>query len=163
MGSLEIRPAQPADIPAILLLLRELAAFESHLDRVHIDAARLTEYAFGPKAFVELLIAILDGQPVAYALFFPHFASFRGLPWLYLEDIYVQSVTRGHGVGRALMARLARITIDRGWAGMAWGVLDWNQNAFAFYRGLGAVDSNGHVTMEISGEGLQRLALTISQ
>jgi GNAT superfamily N-acetyltransferase len=76
---------------------------------------------------------------------------------LYLEDLYVQPRARGQGVGVAMMARLGRIAIRRGWAGMVWGVLDWNAPAFAFYERLGASRSNGAVTMEISGEALDRL------
>jgi GNAT superfamily N-acetyltransferase len=158
MANLEIRGAEPSDIPAILGLLRELASYENKLDRVHNNEARLAEHAFGEKACVEVLVGAIDGEIVSYALFFPHYASFRGLPWLYLEDLYVRPSVRGSGVGRAMMARLARLTVDRGWPGMVWAVLDWNQPAFAFYRGLGAVDSNGHVAMELSGGALERLA-----
>ena len=158
MPNLEIRPARPADIPAILSLLRELAAYEGHLDRVQIDAARLSEHVFGDRPCAEILLATLDSDPAGYALFFPHFASFRGLPWLYLEDICVHAQARGRGIGRALMAALARITIDRGWAGMVWQVLDWNEPAFAFYDTLGAIKTNGHVAMELSGAELESLA-----
>jgi len=158
MQSIEIRKAEPGDIPVILSLLRELAAYEHKLDRVLIDEALLAEHAFGQKPSAEVLLGLLDGAAVSYAIFFPHFASFRGLPWLYLEDLYVQPRARGQGVGRAMMASLARLTTDRGWAGMAWGVLDWNEPAFAFYGALGATRSNGPVQMELSGEALDRLA-----
>ena len=70
----------------------------------------------------------------------------------------MQPDARGHGVGRAMMAQLARVTVQRGWAGMAWGVLDWNEPAFAFYRGLGAASSNDHVSMDLTGDALLRLA-----
>jgi GNAT superfamily N-acetyltransferase len=158
MGTFEIRKAERADIPAILSLLRELAAYEKKLDRVLIDEALLDRHAFGEKACAEVLLGWLDGKPVSYALFFPHFASFGGVPWMYLEDLYVQPHVRGQGAGRAMMASLARLTLDRGWAGIAWGVLDWNEPALAFYRKLGAGESNGHVPMELSGGALEQLA-----
>ena len=104
------------------------------------------------------LLGLLDGNAVSYAIFFPHFGSYRGCPWLYLEDLYVQPGARGHGVGRAMMAHLARVTVQRGWAGMAWGVLDWNESAFKFYSSLGAAKSNGHVSMDLTGDALLRLA-----
>ena len=153
-----IRPANRNDIPTILSLLRELAAYEGNLERVRIDETLLAEHAFSERACVELRLGLLDGVPVAYALFFPHFASFRGLPWLYLEDLYVQPAARGTGMGRAMMAHLAGLTLERGWAGMVWGVLDWNQPAFAFYHRLGAARSNGHVSMELTGDALRNLA-----
>jgi len=158
MGSVTVRAATPGDIPTVLSLLRELAAYEGKLDCVRIDESLLAEYAFGERACIEVLLGLLDGNAVSYAIFFPHFGSYRGRPWLYLEDLYVQPDARGHGVGRTIMAHLASITVQRGWAGMAWGVLDWNEPAFTFYRGLGATESNGHVSMDLTGDALLRLA-----
>jgi GNAT superfamily N-acetyltransferase len=158
MPSVKLRPALPEDIPAILSLLRELAEYEHKLEKVCIDETLLARYAFGPGACAEVLLADLEGAPVSYALFFPHFASFGGRPWLYLEDLYVQPRGRGQGVGRTMMARLARIVRERGWAGMAWEVLEWNQPAFAFYERLGAGRSGGNVSMELNGPALEELA-----
>lgn len=154
----EIRRAERADIRVLLSLLRELAAYEKLADRVQIDEARMAEYVIGEHAVAEALLAFLDGEPVCYALFYPVFPSFRGLPWLYLEDLYVQPRARGCGVGRAMMAHLARIALERGWVAMAWGVLDWNEPAFGFYETLGAVRSTIPVQMELQGEALERLA-----
>jgi GNAT superfamily N-acetyltransferase len=158
MSAVTVRTATPEDIPTVLSLLRELAAYEGKLDCVRIDESLLAEHAFGERACIEVLVGLLDGKAVSYAIFFPHFGSYRGCPWLYLEDLYVQSGARGHGVGRAMMAYLARVTVQRGWAGMAWGVLDWNESAFTFYRGLGAATSNGHVSMDLTGDALVKLA-----
>jgi GNAT superfamily N-acetyltransferase len=158
MGDIAVRAATMSDIPNVLLLLRELAAYEGKLDCVRIDEALLGEHAFGAHACIEVLLGLLDGNAVSYAIFFPHFASYCGRPWLYLEDLYVQPGARGQGVGRAMMAHLAGITLQRGWAGMAWGVLDWNEAAFRFYRGLGAITSNDHVSMDLAGDALRRLA-----
>ena len=158
MSTVSVRAATPGDIPTVLSLLRELAAYEGKLDCVRIDESLLAEHAFGERACIEVLLGLLDGNPVSYAIFFPHFGSYRGRPWLYLKDLYVQPGARGHGVGRAMMAHLARVTVQRGWAGMAWGVLVWNEPAFKFYRGLGAAASNGHVSMDLTGDALLRLA-----
>jgi len=121
-------------------------------------SSQIAEHAFGPCPCVEMLLGSVDGRAVSYAIFFPHFGSFRGRPWLYLEDLYVQPAARGTGVGRAMMSALARIVVERSWAGMTWGVLEWNEPAFRFYEGLGAVRANGHVYMELSGEALERVA-----
>ena len=142
----------------VLSLLRELAAYEGKLDIVSIDEALLAEHAFSERGCSEVLLGLLDGNAVSYAIFFPHFGSFRGRPWLYLEDIYVQPGARGAGVGRAIMAHLARLTVQRAWAGMSWSVLDWNEPAFAFYHSLGAAKSNGHISMDLTGEALLKLA-----
>ena len=158
MGIVAIRPATPGDIATVLSLLRELAAHEGKLESVRIDEGLLAEHAFGERACIEVLLGLLDGSVVSYAIFFPHFGSYGGRPWLYLEDLYVQLGARGAGVGRRMMAYMARLTMERGWAGMAWSVLDWNEPAFAFYRGLGATNANGHVSMDLTGNALARLA-----
>jgi len=158
MGDVDIRTATLSDIPTVLSLLRELAAYEGKLDSVRIDESLLAEYAFSERACIEVLLGLLDGNAVSYAIFFPRFGSYRGRPWLYLEDLYVQPGARGHGVGRAMMVHLASLTVKRGWAGMAWSVLDWNESAFTFYRGLGATNANGHVSMDLTGDALMKLA-----
>jgi GNAT superfamily N-acetyltransferase len=158
MSAVIVRAATVSDIPTVLLLLRELAAYEGKLDCVRIDESLLAEHAFGARACIEVLVGLVDANAVSYAIFFPHFASYCGRPWLYLEDLYVQPGARGQGVGRAMMAHLAAVTLERGWAGMAWGVLDWNEPAFRFYRSLGASSSNDHVTMDLSGDALRHLA-----
>jgi GNAT superfamily N-acetyltransferase len=163
MRKVAVRDATSNDIPTIFSLLRELAAYEGKLDRVQVDEFLLAEHAFGKRKCIEMLLGDLDGTPVSYAIFLPHFGSFGGRPWLYLEDLYVQPGARGAGVGRAMMARLARVTVERGWAGMAWGVLDWNEPAFAFYHSLGAVKSNGHVSMDLAGDALLRLAVSAAK
>ena len=158
MGNVAVRTATLSDIPTVLSLLREMAAYEGKLDSVQIDESLLAEYAFSERACIEVLLGLLDGNAVSYAIFFPHFGSYRGRPWLYLEDLYVQPGARGHGVGRAMMVHLASLTVKRGWAGMAWSVLDWNESAFTFYRGLGAEKANGHVAMDLTGDALMKLA-----
>src|SRR5262245_5179762 len=90
-----VRAATPGDISTILSLLLELAAYEGKLDSVRIDESLLAEYAFGERACIEVLLGLLDGNAVSYAIFFPHFGSYRGRPWLYLEDLFVQSGARG--------------------------------------------------------------------
>ena len=107
---------------------------------------------------MEMLLGSVDGRPVSYAIFLPHFGSYCGRPWLFLEDLYVQASARGAGVGRAMMSELARVVVEREWAGMTWGVLDWNSTALRFYEGLGAVRTNGHLYMELSGAELAKLA-----
>jgi GNAT superfamily N-acetyltransferase len=158
MGTIAVRFATPDDIPAVLALLRELAAYEGKLDRVSVDEGLMAEHPFGEHACIEVLIGLSGGSAVGYAIFFPYFGSYRGRCWLYLEDLYVQPGARGAGVGRAMMAHLAGLTVKRGWVGMMWSVLDWNEGAFAFYRRLGAAKANGHVAMDLTGDALVRLA-----
>ena len=82
-------------------------------------------------------MAEVDGEPVGFALAFPTFSTFRGQPGLYLEDIYVRPEHRGQGIGKALLATLARLARDRGFGRLEWSVLNWNEPAIGFYRALG--------------------------
>ena len=99
---------------------------------------RLAEHLFGPRPFAEALIAEADGGTVGFALFFHTYSTFRGQPSLYIEDIFVRPAFRGRGIGKAMLARLARLAVDRGCGRLEWAVLDWNAPSIAFYRSLGA-------------------------
>jgi GNAT superfamily N-acetyltransferase len=105
-----------------------------------------------------VVFACLDGTPVGFALFFHNFSTFLGKPGVYLEDLFVRSEARGLGVGKRLLAWLARTTIERGCARLEWAVLDWNKPSIGFYASLGAVAQDEWTTFRLSGTALQRLA-----
>jgi GNAT superfamily N-acetyltransferase len=134
--TIEIRFATAEDCGLILDFIRELALYEKAPEAVVATEAQLREHGFGAKPQFEALIAELDGAPVGMALFHTRFSTWLGTPTLYLEDIVVREAARGHGVGRRLMARLARIALERGWGRVDFHVLDWNP-ARGFYRKLG--------------------------
>jgi GNAT superfamily N-acetyltransferase len=136
MSALAIRFATIEDCDLILQFIRELAIYEKAPGAVVATEAQLREHGFGPHPQFEALIAELDGAPVGMALFHTRFSTWLGQPTLYLEDIVVREVARGHGVGRRLMARLAAIALERGWGRIDFHVLDWNP-ARGFYRKLG--------------------------
>jgi len=135
---LEVRPATPADGPAFLALVRALAAFESLPPPDEAAAARLLDDAFGPRPRYELWLAELDGAVVAYAVTFATYSTFRGKPTLFLEDLFVHPDARRRGVARALLARLRAEAVARGCGRFEWFVLDWNVDAQALYRSVGA-------------------------
>jgi GNAT superfamily N-acetyltransferase len=131
-----VRFATTDDVPLLLRLIRALAAFEKSADAVVATEDDLRRYGFGPERQFEALLAFLDGKPAGCALFHTRFSTWLGRPGLYLEDLYVTEETRGLGVGRRLMARLAAIAVERGWGRIDFHVLDWNP-AREFYRRLG--------------------------
>ncbi|HZT89230.1 MAG TPA: GNAT family N-acetyltransferase [Stellaceae bacterium] len=131
-----VRFAAEDDVPLLLRLVRELAAFERAPDAVVATEENLRRYGFGPERHFEALIAELNGEPAGAALFHPRFSTWLGRPTLYLEDLYVREGMRGRGVGRALMARLAAVAVARGWGRIDFQVLHWNP-ARKFYGKLG--------------------------
>ena len=146
-----IRPAATNETPLVLELVRELAVYERLEHEMTATAEDFTAALFGPRA-------CLDGTPVAYALFFRTFSSFVGKPGIFLEDLFVRPHARGLGVGKRLLAWLARSSLERGCARLEWAVLDWNAPSIGFYRSLGAVAQDEWTTYRLTDEALEQLA-----
>ncbi len=153
-----IRAARPADVPLVLAFIRELAAYERLAEQVVATEAHLAAGLFGPRPYAEVLLGCLEGEPVGFALFFHNFSTFLGKPGIYLEDLFVRPAARGAGVGRHLLAHLARLALERGCGRLDWAVLDWNEPSIGFYRSLGAATLDDWTTFRLSGEALARLA-----
>lgn len=153
-----IRPATPADLSVIERFIRALAGYEKLAHEVRFDSAVLAEHLFGARPMAEVLIAETDGAPVGFALFFHSFSTFEGRPGIYLEDLFVLPEARGAGHGRALLAMLARLAVERGCARLDWQVLDWNEPSKAFYRSLGARHGAGWEPFRLEGDSLSALA-----
>ena len=153
-----IRPATPADLPAIVGLIRELAVFESLGHLMVATPESMAPHLFGPRPAAEAVVAEADGQVVAFALFFTNFSTFLGQPGLYLEDLYVQPAHRNAGLGKALLQHLGALAVERGCGRFEWSVLDWNENAIRFYQSMGATVMPDWRICRITGDTLQRFA-----
>ncbi len=156
--TIRIRPATPADLPLIGALITELAVYEKLADEVRFDPAVLGEHLFGPRPMAEVVIGELDGTPQGFALFFHNFSTFEGRPGIYLEDLFVRPAARGAGLGKALLAELARLAVARGCARFEWSVLDWNEPSIGFYKSLGARAMDDWTVMRVDGPALTALA-----
>jgi GNAT superfamily N-acetyltransferase len=154
-----IRAATCADVATILRFVRELAAFEREPHAVEATEAMLGEALFGTTPAAEAVIAEVDGRAAGFALFFHNFSTWTGRRGVHLEDLYVTPEARGRGVGEALLRHVARLAVGRGCARFEWSVLDWNADAIAFYRAMGAVAQDGWTVQRVSGDALQRLAV----
>ena len=157
-----LRPATPADVPAIVGLITELAVFEKLQHLMQATPETLTPHLFGPRPVAEAVVAEVgqgaDARVVAFALFFTNFSTFLARPGLYLEDLYVQPAHRGSGIGRALLKHLASLAVARGCGRFEWSVLDWNADAIGFYEGMGAVVMPDWRICRVTGAALQDLA-----
>ena len=155
---LSIRPATVEDVALVARLIRELAEYERLADAAVASEADLREQLFGERPAAEVLVAEADGEPAGFALFFHTFSTFLGKRGLYLEDLFVRPAFRGLGLGRHLMAALARIAVQRGCGRFEWSVLDWNEPAIGFYRALGASAMDEWTVQRLQGEALRALA-----
>jgi GNAT superfamily N-acetyltransferase len=158
MNSIQIRPALENDLPVILAFIRELAEYEKLSHEYNPDAERMRNDLFGDRPAAEVLIAEWNGAPAGFALFFQNYSTFLGKPGLYLEDLFVRPEFRGKGIGNALLVRLAKIARDRDYGRMEWSVLDWNEPAIAFYKGLGAVPIDEWTVYRLTDEAIAQLA-----
>jgi ribosomal protein S18 acetylase RimI-like enzyme len=152
-----IREAQISDVPAIISLLADFAAFENLSEYLTISEADLQEAMFGEGSFVEGLICEVDGDTAGFAIFYPRFSSFRGQRGYYLEDIYVDSAYRGRGFGEALLREIARKGKARGFERIDFQVLEWNSAAIEFYKALGAVIEDEDKHLKFVDEAFERL------
>ncbi|WP_300019234.1 GNAT family N-acetyltransferase [Pseudonocardia sp.] len=153
-----IRVATPADVPAVVGLVHELADYEREAESCLLTGDQLTAALFGPAPALFGHVAEADGEVVGCALWFLNFSTWRGVHGIYLEDLYVRPAHRGAGLGRALLARLAAVCTERGYARLEWSVLDWNAPSIEFYRSLGAQSMDGWTTFRLDGDALAALA-----
>jgi GNAT superfamily N-acetyltransferase len=156
--SLVIRAGERSDVAVIADLIRALAGYERLEDEVTMTPQQLEDTLFGPRPYAETLIAEDGGEPIGFALFFHNYSTFLARPGIYLEDLYVRESHRGGGVGRALLARLAAIAVERRCGRLEWSVLDWNKDAIGFYERLGARPNSDWTVYRLTGDALSRLA-----
>lgn len=156
-NNLTIRPACEADAALMIEMARCLAEYEKRPADATVTEEKLRHWLF-QKKLAEALVAEWQGEAVGYALFYPVYQSFAGEGALYLEDIVLKPGHRGQGLGRRLMAAVAALAVQRGYDGMDWSCLDWNEDAMRFYGALGATRSLGTVGFSFGGEALRRMA-----
>ena len=154
----QIRPACIEDVPVILELIRDLATYERAPDEVTATEEQLVDVLFGERPAAEVLLAFEGRSAVGFAVFFYNFSTWLGRPGLYLEDLFVNPDKRGKGYGRALLVELAKIARDRECGRLEWAVLDWNEPAIKFYRGLGATPMHEWTVFRLTRDGIARLA-----
>lgn len=152
-----IRFARPSDVPSVFALIRDLAEYEHLSHEVSATEAALREHLFGDRRYCEVLIAEGSEGSVGFALFFHNYSTFQGRPGIYLEDLFVVPEARGQGHGKALLAALARLAVERGCGRLEWSVLDWNAPSIQFYRAVGAIPMSEWTTFRLTGPALQSL------
>jgi len=154
---LTIRPAQRADLDLIFAFIRELAEYEQLLDQVNATPGDIERALFGPNPRIFCDIAEWDGASAGFALWFYNFSTFRGRHGIYLEDLFVRPHFRAKGIGKELLANLARRAVDEGCARVEWWVLDWNDPSIKFYETLGAIAMEEWTVFRLTGEALAKL------
>lgn len=157
MLELSFRFADINDCGLILNFIRELATYENMLDEVIATEDLLKEWIFEKKK-AEVLFALEDNKEIGFALFFHNFSTFLGRAGIYLEDLFVLKEYRSKGYGKAILKKLAQITVERGCGRLEWSCLDWNQPSIDFYLSLGAKPMDEWTMYRLTGDTLNNLA-----
>lgn len=155
-----VRDARREDVADLLRLIRDLARYEKAEDQVKADVPQLAATLFGEGATAHAMVAEQDGLIVGLAIYFFNYSTWQGRNGLYLEDLFVEPEQRGAGIGKALLARLAALAVDRDCGRFEWSVLDWNTPAIDFYESLGARPQSEWLRYRLEGDALRALANT---
>jgi GNAT superfamily N-acetyltransferase len=154
-----VRPVRPDDVPTVVRLVRELAAYEKAEDEARMTDEQLRDALFGgAPALFGHVAEDADGAVAGFALWFLTFSTWRGTHGIHLEDLYVSPGHRGTGLGRELLRTLAQECVDRGFARLEWSVLDWNTPSIEFYRAAGAEPLDGWSVFRLTDDALPRFA-----
>jgi GNAT superfamily N-acetyltransferase len=153
-----LRHAVPSDSPVVLDFIQALADYEHLSHEVVATREGLEAALYGEKKIIDVVIALLDGAPAGFALYFHSFSTFLTRPGIYLEDLFVHESLRGKGVGKALLSYLAKVAHDSGCGRLEWSVLDWNEPSIRFYQSLGAAAMDEWTVNRVTGAGLDNLA-----
>jgi len=158
VSGLLIRDARRGDAALVFSFIRALAEYEKLAPDVVTSEAEVGRALFGENPRVFCDIAEWHGEPAGFALWFHNFSTFRGRHGIYLEDLFVKPEFRGHGIGKALLANLAKRAVASDCARVEWSVLDWNTPSIDFYKALGAVPMDEWTVYRLTGDALHRLA-----
>ena len=153
-----LRAASPGDEAGLLAAIQALADYEREPDAVENTAADLTSSLFGPDPRVFAHVVEREERIVGIAIWFLTYSTWTGRHGIWLEDLFVDADQRGRGYGKALIASLGAVALQRGYSRVEWTVLDWNAPSIAFYRSLGAEPMDEWTTQRMSGPALEALA-----
>ncbi|MEY7972745.1 N-acetyltransferase family protein [Saccharomonospora xinjiangensis] len=152
-----IRRVRESDVDAVVELVHDLAEYEKAPHECHLTPQQLHAALFGENPALYGHVAEVDGAIAGFTLWFLNFSTWRGVHGIYLEDLYVRPEMRGSGIGKALLATLARECVDRGYARLEWWVLNWNP-AVEFYKSLGAEAMDEWTVYRLTDDKLAALA-----
>jgi GNAT superfamily N-acetyltransferase len=158
MTKIRLRTATERDVPLILSFIKELAEYERLSHEVVATEQLLRASLFGERPAAEVVMGDYGDEPAGFALFFHNFSTFLGRPGIYLEDLYVTPSLRGRGVGRAMLAYLAKLAKKRDCGRLEWSVLDWNAPAIKLYKSIGATPMDDWTVFRVTEETLHGLA-----
>ncbi len=150
-----IRKAVKEDMPQVLELIKELAAYENATDQLEITLADLEHEGFDEHNFT-CFVADVDGKLEGMALVYFRFSTWKGRT-VHLEDLIVRESMRGTGLGGALYKTVVQFGMDNGVRRVEWVVSEGNKNAIQFYENTGADIKKNWYTVHMNEDGMENL------
>ena len=153
-----VRFANPDDASILWRFIMDLAIYEKEPDAVKVTPERLADQMRQERPPFEALVIEEGDTPIGFALFFHTYSTWTGYPGIHLEDLYVMPEKRGQGAGKALLAFIAKLAVERGCKRFEWAVLDWNEPAIRFYESLDAKPQDQWTVYRLAGDALEKVA-----
>lgn len=150
-----IRTGSKTDIPAILGLIKELAAYEKAPHDVEVTIEQMEEWGFGTGKLFDFFVAEKNNTIVGMALYYYKYSTWKG-KCLFLEDIIVTENERQHGYGKLLFNEVAKVAKQQQVKRMEWQVLDWNEPAIKFYKRYSTIFDGEWINCKLTFEELQK-------
>lgn len=155
-----IRKGTEADMPAMLGLIKELAAFEKEPEAVVVTVDELVRDGFGAVPLFHTFVAEQDGDIIGMALFYYRYSTWKGRT-IHLEDLIVKESKRGTGAGSALYKEVIKFAKADGVHRVEWVVLNWNTHAIQFYERSGAAILQDWLTVQMDEKGMTQFTLDL--
>jgi GNAT superfamily N-acetyltransferase len=128
-----IRIGTVKDLPQVLNLIKDLAAFENEPNEVEVTITEMQNWGFGKDKIFDFFVIEIDNIIIGLALYYFKYSTWKG-KCLFLEDIIVKENVRNKGYGKKLFNAVVEVAKNTGVKRMEWQVLDWNKNAIEFYN-----------------------------
>lgn len=153
-----VRKATKSDVPAMLGLVKELAAYEKAPDEVEVSLSEMEADGFGPNAIYSAYVAEINGEIVGMALYYIKYSTWKGRA-IYLDDIVVSEKYRRSGIGGKLFEEVVKTGKQMGVRKIDWQVLHWNEPAIEFYKKYSTVFSKEWVNCTLYEKELKNIKL----
>lgn len=153
---IDIRWGKESDLPEVLGLVQELAAYERAPLEVEVTLDEMRNWGFGEDKIFDFFVAEHKGKIVGIALYYYKYSTWKG-KCLFLEDIIITEPYRRYGLGTKLFDEVVKVARQKKVRRMEWQVLEWNDPAINFYKKYQAVLDPEWINGKLTYEQLQSL------
>ena len=138
--SIEVRRAQPDDIPEILKLIAEHAKYENG-GIPSADENRIYKALFSQEPKLYIWVAVIDNTLGGYLSITHDFSTWQASGYIHIDCLYLRPKNRNLGIGKQLLKVAINAAKEYGFSEIQWQTPEWNLDAMRFYKRFNASDS----------------------